>query len=695
MKCPNCGAEIPDIATFCPECGATINKSETAKTEEKPDKVEKASKTPYPEQEPNERKNGKEKQDKPKAKHYILLSILTLVFGILGVAFMPCLIVAVGLLAFRIYKKQTVKTIGNIVLIVYILFCVLLSFSAKNGGESAQGENDTEVNKAESQIESVEINNTKNENTDSNANTDIVKSEAEASELTVENVVADDENDEEDATDTLTQLFEIAESSIDGDYEDMDEKRAIMTVSIVPEIADKLKDPSYSIISEMNPNLNAYFDDPYASNYAYVALAKTEGNTSIKERHFASAYNENSNNIDIYEYDGESWKLFYGTRYEDTRRIKAVFNQVDVLEKYIKDSNAAIIRFSDEGASGDRNFSEAIDEEKYNKPIISHYTISLPSKLPIGLTYASESNSGEVEEELSNKPMESAPRGAIMFKRNELEYFAQLKSVGKNPQDLWLEAQNTYGETVYIPLYSDGKQIDINESVSSRVDVDQAFYTDVNQIFSNSKIYDVLTNYPSPMDKTITIDGYAYNIFGKISDTMDQRSVVKTWAANAILGKIYSLNDSMDKTDELIFDRDNTRVIEDDTGSHGYLLESLLDGTGSENSLETFENTESLIIQDVTKQEATTSSDDLYILPESDKSFVDETKIEQMDQSTLRLAINEIYARHGRIFDSEDLNAYFNSQPWYTPTKTADQFDNSCLNEYEKKNLQTLSKYRK
>ena len=52
---------------------------------------------------------------------------------------------------------------------------------------------------------------------------------------------------------------------------------------------------------------------------------------------------------------------------------------------------------------------------------------------------------------------------------------------------------------------------------------------------------------------------------------------------------------------------------------------------------------------------------------------------------------NEIYARHGRKFQSAELQNYFNSKSWYSGTIEAADFDESVLNDFEKKNAELLS----
>ena len=46
------------------------------------------------------------------------------------------------------------------------------------------------------------------------------------------------------------------------------------------------------------------------------------------------------------------------------------------------------------------------------------------------------------------------------------------------------------------------------------------------------------------------------------------------------------------------------------------------------------------------------------------------------------------------MFTSKDLQDYFNSKSWYHPTVPADQFDESTLNDFEKKNIELLKPLR-
>ena len=96
---------------------------------------------------------------------------------------------------------------------------------------------------------------------------------------------------------------------------------------------------------------------------------------------------------------------------------------------------------------------------------------------------------------------------------------------------------------------------------------------------------------------------------------------------------------------------------------------------------------------DAISESAADGTEEDYILPESNIRYLDRTDLEGLNSEELRLARNEIYARHGRIFEDEDLRDYFSSKDWYTGTLTQEQFQDNVFNEYEKQNLILITDY--
>ncbi|MBQ4529364.1 MAG: YARHG domain-containing protein [Lachnospiraceae bacterium] len=82
-----------------------------------------------------------------------------------------------------------------------------------------------------------------------------------------------------------------------------------------------------------------------------------------------------------------------------------------------------------------------------------------------------------------------------------------------------------------------------------------------------------------------------------------------------------------------------------------------------------------------------------YILVNSSYQKISEEELYDLTAEECRIARNEIYARHGRIFSDESLQAYFESCSWYEGTTAAEEFSDDMLNQIEKENLQIIREY--
>lgn len=76
-----------------------------------------------------------------------------------------------------------------------------------------------------------------------------------------------------------------------------------------------------------------------------------------------------------------------------------------------------------------------------------------------------------------------------------------------------------------------------------------------------------------------------------------------------------------------------------------------------------------------------------YILPQSDSVRLTEKDIKDLSLQELNYAKNEIYARHGRKFDSKELREYFESKAWYKGTIDPENFNENTLNKVERANV--------
>lgn len=83
-----------------------------------------------------------------------------------------------------------------------------------------------------------------------------------------------------------------------------------------------------------------------------------------------------------------------------------------------------------------------------------------------------------------------------------------------------------------------------------------------------------------------------------------------------------------------------------------------------------------------------------YVLQQSSRKYLTESDVQGMSIQQLNYAKNEIYARHGRRFDSPELQNFFNGKSWYigkyAPADFDKNYSDSLLSDVEKNNAQFL-----
>ena len=90
------------------------------------------------------------------------------------------------------------------------------------------------------------------------------------------------------------------------------------------------------------------------------------------------------------------------------------------------------------------------------------------------------------------------------------------------------------------------------------------------------------------------------------------------------------------------------------------------------------------------QQEPISDSQD-YIFPDSATRKLTLDEIKGHTKEELRLGRNEIYARHGMIFGVDDLDKYFLSKSWYTPSVPGEEFyDRVEMSLIEEENISLI-----
>ena len=94
--------------------------------------------------------------------------------------------------------------------------------------------------------------------------------------------------------------------------------------------------------------------------------------------------------------------------------------------------------------------------------------------------------------------------------------------------------------------------------------------------------------------------------------------------------------------------------------------------------------------EDKAERDSENQNNEEFILPESNSRYLTEEDLAGLDLAYLRIARNEIYARHGRRFKDDRLQDYFDSKDWYDGTIDPEMFDDSVLSSIEISNAELI-----
>lgn len=96
---------------------------------------------------------------------------------------------------------------------------------------------------------------------------------------------------------------------------------------------------------------------------------------------------------------------------------------------------------------------------------------------------------------------------------------------------------------------------------------------------------------------------------------------------------------------------------------------------------------------DVPPKNATSGSTSSGYYYPSNTKYITTAELDAMTPSEIRLILNEMYARHGYIFVSEQYQNYFSAKSWYRGTTTSQDEALKYFNSYELANRKTIVDY--
>ena len=191
-----------------------------------------------------------------------------------------------------------------------------------------------------------------------------------------------------------------------------------------------------------------------------------------------------------------------------------------------------------------------------------------------------------------------------------------------------------------------------------------------------------------------------YIYIGTFSGILTEKLTV--WIITFMILAIAAMKLNILKFDDVSEGKENKKVSERDINEYKKQIKDMENDVTSEESSEDLdyyydsdlsEDDYDSDLDEDSDNYSDSSEENEYVLPDSAKRKLKKSDLKGLSKEELRIARNEIYARHGRMFDDKKLQKYFDSQSWYEGTVPASEFSEDVLSSVEKKNVAFIRQF--
>lgn len=182
-----------------------------------------------------------------------------------------------------------------------------------------------------------------------------------------------------------------------------------------------------------------------------------------------------------------------------------------------------------------------------------------------------------------------------------------------------------------------------------------------------------------------------YIYIGTFSGILTEKLTV--WIITFMILAIAAMKLNILKFDDVSEGKENKKVSERDINEYKKQIKDMENDVTSEESSEDLDYYDDSDLSEDSDNYSDSSEENEYVMPDSAKRKLKKSDLKGLSKEELRIARNEIYARHGRMFDDKKLQKYFDSQSWYEGTVPASEFSEDVLSSVEKKNVAFIRQF--
>ncbi|PRR83584.1 YARHG domain-containing protein [Clostridium vincentii] len=388
----------------------------------------------------------------------------------------------------------------------------------------------------------------------------------------------------------------------------------------------------------------------------------------IKGEYYMSKSNSALNGMDKIDYATKAAKAFDSTKSKNLLKktiVDIAENDVDLAEKKLEEISAILSQGDYKNIASDikeKKIDDLCNESNYSDALKEFNEID-----KLGGDFKANNNYDDIMLNTISKLAGTSLRSNKNFLMESDSIYYENLDDDSFDEIVQLESKSSYyanSSQIKMNLYKykDGKYnlVDsksINSAYSGKLEGIYAYDTDKKGIFVN---YENMK------------EGFAISVFG-VGDS-------KLGLKGTIFGNNYTK----------VEDADNDGIYEIISNSTSLVTSSSEDVSKCYKVYEDGRTpTEVNIDKSNTTTTTTPNNASDYILKESSNTYITDEDIKSLSKDELALCRNEIYARHGYVFNEEKFKSYFANKSWYAPNPSYDGTD-STLNEYEIANYKLI-----
>ena len=250
------------------------------------------------------------------------------------------------------------------------------------------------------------------------------------------------------------------------------------------------------------------------------------------------------------------------------------------------------------------------------------------------------------------------------------------------------------GDTIYDEGDGDDYIYNEGDEYNDNSEGDDYIYNEGDEINDNSQGDDYIYNEGDEINDNSEGDDYIYNEGDEVNDNSEGDDYIYDEGDESFEVAPLPGDENYDETSDEVYDEDLSydEYIEDEVAvdsSDEIIVDDSENVVANDFEDDAIDNSDEITTDDSEDETILVDISSEFYIYDSDCRYLTEDELSVYSSEELGYIRNEIFARHGYVFESSEYSEYFNSTSWYVEDSSYSG-DDSTLNEYELANINLI-----